>query len=141
MYKLYLLVLIVVMVDGIYSATVQQASQSPLTAYVLTDQKGQAVDNSGVRIGLIDMAFETPQSLQSKYQLPQELVSKLAPFAGLTGQRAIQTLKSRPLVLSQAEYNLMNSKVKSYAEKRLNQAPRFVQNIPEVIKFVSINVT
>jgi hypothetical protein len=118
----------------IYSETLQQVKQPPLRAYVLTQEVGGRASGEpgGVRIGLIDMEFENQQSLE-KYQLPKEIVKKLVPFAGLRGQRAVNTLKQKPLNLSQSEFVTINQKVKQYWMSRLDEAPSFVKNDPQVI--------
>ena len=121
----------------IYSQTLQQVNQQPLRAYVLTDQSGNVVDNSGVRIGLADLEFETQQSLR-KYGLPDELVQKLEPYVGLTGDRALAALKSKPLQLSQEEYNTLNKKLRQYWLSRAQQAPSFVRSDPEVSIYLLI---
>lgn len=97
----------------------------------MTDNAGKVEGNSGVRIGLLDLKLENPTSIQ-KYGLPKELVQKLTPFLGVSGQNAQNLLQKSPLVLSPQENQILLAKAKQYWLNRMNEAPQNVKQLPEV---------
>lgn len=111
--------------------TAQQANSDRLQAYVLQDQSGNVVGNSGVRIGPLDLGMNTKRQLQ-KYGLSQSLIDRFSPFIGLTGTKAAQALQANPFQVSQEEMNLIEQKFKAYWKPKFDSAPRWIRSNPDV---------
>jgi hypothetical protein len=112
-------------ITDVSSLTASEADQNPLQGYVLTDSEGKPT--SGVRIGLLDLQFETTPSLQEKYQFNSTLVSKLSPYIGLSGDKAVQALQDKPLNLTQSEFDDMNKRITNFWMSQLMRAPPAVR--------------
>lgn len=112
-------------------ATIEQAKSNPFQAYVLTGPDGQVIDNSGVRLGPLDLSFETLKSLR-KYNLPQELIQKLEPYMGKRGQEALTFVQQRPFRATAEEYNQIVKGASNYWMKKLQKVPPFLKDLPEV---------
>jgi hypothetical protein len=109
------------LVTDVASLTASEADKNPLQGYVLTDRSGKP--ESGVRIGLLDLQFETLEALRDKYQLEPSLIQKLSPYVGVTSDKAVQLLKDKPLALTQPEFDTMNQKVTNFWMSQLQKAP------------------
>jgi hypothetical protein len=112
--------------------TIEESNSKPLQGYVLTDQNGTVVGNSGVRIGLLDLQFETEQSLKDDYGLNSTVIAKVVPYAGLTGDKAVQALAQKPLMFDQQEFDDVNQKVTAFWMDKLESAPPFVRKTETV---------
>ena len=123
----------VFILHSVASLELDQVKKDPLKGYVLTNKEGQVVKNSGVRIGLLDLKFESNESLIEKYELPKNISMLVEPYLGLSGEMAVKMLKNKPLQLTQSDYNLVNEKLKAYWVLRLQKAPRFVRKSKQVI--------
>jgi Bacterial toxin homologue of phage lysozyme, C-term len=68
---------------------------------------GAGVDHSGMTIGAgIDIGNQSVSGLQNlvrNYGLSADLVQKLAPYVGISGQPALTFLQANPIILSAAE--------------------------------------
>lgn len=125
-----LLALITPLVHGL---TETEARASPLTAYVLQDQAGKVVGNSGVRFGPIDLGITNKRMLEN-YGLPEPIIQKFSPFIGLTGTNAVDALKANPLKFTQEELNVIEQKFKAYWTPQFNRAPAAIRSSPQVRK-------
>ena len=118
--------------SNVSGLTISQVNQNPRQAYVLSDSSGQPSSTSGVRISLLDLQFETADTLKNKYMLPDALISKLQPFLGLKGEQAANALKKNPIDISPSEYETINTNAKKYWSSRLSEVPPVVQRNPRV---------
>lgn len=118
-------------VGTVYSLTASEAQANPLKAYVLTDQTGNVVGNSGVRIGPLDLGM-TSEKLLRNYGLPNSLIDRFKPYVGLQGQQAQQALQSNPLTITQSELSLIEQKFKGYWLPKFQNAPSTIKNNPLV---------
>lgn len=132
--KILLVLGLALVVGTVYSLTSQEAQSNPLKAYVLTDQSGSVVGNSGVRIGPIDLGM-TSENLLRNYDLPNTLIDRFKPYIGLQGQQAQQALQSNPLTVTQPELTLIEQKFKGYWLPKFHNAPSTIKNNPLVSKF------
>jgi hypothetical protein len=87
------------------------------------------VSDSGVRIGPLDLKFETLQSLRS-YGISDMLIQRLQPYFNVSGAAAIRLLQQRPLQLSQDEYSTMEQRVIEFWRAKLAGAPPVVRQDP-----------
>ena len=60
------------------------------------------------------------------------LVAKLKPYIGLVDQKAVDLLKSNPLILTQPEMDALTEKIKSFAKKIFSKLPPAIQTSPRV---------
>lgn len=127
--KLFLIGLFFSCING---ATIQQAKSNPLQGYVLTSQDGKVIEDSGIRIGPLDLKFESIKSL-NEYKLPQELVQKLQPYLGLSGQQASSLVQQKPLILSPQEFDILKKSVTTFWAPKVLSLPPQIKNSPTVI--------
>lgn len=113
--------------------TVEQAKSNPLQGYVLTTPDGQVMKDVGVRVGPLDLKYENQQSLQA-YQFPQELVKKLEPYLGKSGNEASQLIQQKPLTLTQEELNTAKLKLFAFWAPKLMKARNLLAVDPNVTK-------
>lgn len=84
-----------------------------LEGYVPVDADGGVLGNSGVTVGSgIDLGYLAPR-LSS--ELSDELYRKVQPYLGLTGEVALNTLRGKPLLLSDADCVELNTIVSEQA--------------------------
>jgi hypothetical protein len=114
-----------------------EADLNPMSAYVLTDENGRVVDYGGVRLGLLDLEFQTNKTLHERYNLSEILISKLRPYIGLKGQLALKTLDQNPLALNNDEFGEMDTKLRKFWFDQIKRMPiKLPQHIPVFIFFI-----
>lgn len=116
------------------ATTIDEASNNPLNAYVLTDENGTVVDYGGVRIGLLDLEFETVESLKERYNLSNSLIKKLEPYLKLRGEKALKFVTENPLQLNSVEFFDMNERVKKHWTQALEKMPSNISKSNKVKK-------
>jgi hypothetical protein len=109
----------------------EQAKNLKDQAYVLTSAQGKPVTDSGVRIGPLDLSFETQQTLK-QYRLPDDLVAKMQPYLGKRGQAAEQALSQNPLQVTDQQYNQIVQSVVQFWKPRFDKAPVALKQNPKV---------
>jgi hypothetical protein len=127
--------------------SLEDASKNQLRGYVLTQAHGKNITDSGVRIGNhtfviikfifyylnlfflgpLNLKFETKARL-NKYSLGQALVLKLSPYLGLSGKKAIDALESKPLNITQSEFDIIEKKVKEYYLPKIKHLPKRIKS-------------
>lgn len=131
------LVIFIGVLMAVNCVTIEQAKQNPLQAYVLTDQNGQVVPDSGVRLGPLDFSY-TNQNLLEKYGLSQNLIQKFTPYFGLSGERAATVLQQNPLSITQQEFNEIGDKFLAYWAPKAKKAPAFIKSNPATNEIINL---
>ena len=119
------------MVQVYQCITLEQAKNLKDQAYVLTSALGKPVTDSGVRIGPLDLSFETQRTLK-QYGLQDDLIAKMQPFLGKKGQAAEQALKQNPLQVTDQQYNQIVKSVVQFWKPKFDRAPVALKQNPKV---------
>jgi hypothetical protein len=134
---LVLFALLACSVSYSYAVSLEIAKQNPLKAYVLTQFENKQVKDSGVRLGPLDLKFETVQSLKD-YGLPNELVEKMTPFIGKSGIEAQRILQQKPLQVTQEQFQMIEKKLVNYWKPKVEKAPQRVRQDPVAMKLARL---
>jgi LysM repeat protein len=94
--------------DGIASNFIRDQEGFRLDGYVPDPQSSRSGVTVGTGVDIGQMSVPEIGALD----IPQELKQKLAPYAGLIGQNAVNFLNSHPLHLTQDEANALDRVVK-----------------------------
>jgi len=110
-----------------FISLVEEGGKPKLNGYV-PNNRGQVIDRSGVTVATgVDLGRSAGEI--KSLGLPSSLESKLLPYAGLQGQRALAKIRSSPLSLSasevatldKAERSQQMQKVTSHYEKAMGK--------------------
>ena len=113
--------------------TVEEAQKNPLQGYVLTDDDGQVVPISGVRIGPLDLSYTTPQMLQ-RIGIQQDLIQKFQPYMDVRGEEAKQLLEQQPLKLTQEEFDRISEKAINFLDDHFERLPGPLRQHPRIME-------
>ena len=102
--------------------SLEEANKQPLKAYVITEANGKKIMDSGVRVGPLDLKYETEQTL-NKYGLNSTLIERLKQYFGLSGKKAEEQLQDKPFELTQSEFDIITKKVKDFYLPKVAMLP------------------
>jgi hypothetical protein len=115
------------LIDKYGCVNLEEAKKNPLKGYVLTELDGKQENDNGVRIGPVDLKYDTEQKMK-KYGFDDKLIEKFKPYIGLTGQKAEEALKSNPLELTKEEMKIVTDKMKDFYMPKVKKLPSKIRN-------------
>lgn len=113
------------------SLTIEKARMNPLQGYVLTDSDFKVADESGVRIGPLDLKYLTPE-LMDKIGLSPDMIELLSPYTQIYGENALTLVRGKPFRLTREQYETLESRMKSFFCQIYDSLPPDQKNDPTV---------
>jgi hypothetical protein len=120
------------LIDKFGCVSLDEAKKNPLKGYVLTESNGKPESDNGVRIGPVDLKYDSEEKMK-KYGFDQKLIDKFKPYIGLSGQKAEEALKSKPLELTEEEMKTLTDKMKNFYMPKVKTLPSKIRNDKRVI--------
>ncbi|CAF0751447.1 unnamed protein product [Brachionus calyciflorus] len=120
-----------------FSISIEKAKKNPYEAYVLTNDTYQVKDDTGVRIGPLDLKYVN-LDMMKKLGLNPDMIDLLQPYIGVQGQEALDLVKTRPLKLTRDQYETLSSRMKSYNQQLYDSLPESDKKEPIIERLTQL---